>query len=462
MASHQDVLQHPRQTRTAAMSTQPDAGDFGFEHGVSTSLLRTNLELGRFDAVKADLARLPVGRFFEDLELFTINAQFLQRSNRFQELDEFCGRALNEENKPPRFRATAYLHWSGNALNVGAYTDVADSLTRFIHATRIQEVGHDLYVRLLGNLGMAWLRLREFELCRQAFQNALAVAERGGNREVVSEALGYLGLVERTTLDWENAESLLVEAARIQSEEGASRREVTTLINLAALRLIRGRFALAINTARRAAILAEELSESRRAGLAQILIGWSALRLGNHKTATSQLLRVRRGAAARGDLRTFALTHEYLGELALREGRLEAARRWLQRAYRLVESVPERDIMGEAQCRLAEVELHSGNVERALELVATALAAFEEMNDRYEMYVCKRVYGQVLLTMERRDDAIGELDEALAFFQHVDERFESHRVIRLLDAARSGGRAQDVDLINLPLDDSAFGSAEKV
>lgn len=433
------------------VSNQPSPGP-----EVSRTLLRTNLELGRFEAVETDLAKLPEGSI-NDPEILSIRARLLQMTGRSAELRELCDRFLDAAVQPPALRAVAHLHWANSRIHdTGEYRVVAERLTPFLNEIDGSQVGHATYSRLLCNLGMAWFRLREFGDARRYFHDALAIAERAATREVVSEVLGYLGLVEQSTLDWTKADALLLEASRIQSEEGSGRKELTTLVNLANLRLIRGQFTLCLNAAQRAARLAEELSEHRRAGLAQILLSWASLRLGRYKTAGRQLLRVRKGASVRGELRTFALTHEYLGELALRERRLGAARRWLKRAYRLIESVPDRDIMGEVQCRLAEVELQSGNTELALDLVITARAAFEKMNDCYEINVCKRVHGQVLLTLDRRAEAIEVLDEALAFFRQVDERFESYRVERLLDAAHSGGKAEDVDLINLPLDDEGI------
>jgi len=257
-----------------------------------------------------------------------------------------------------------------------------------------------------------------------------------------------IGLNAKAGRDWDEAEALHGAAVDLYQRHGLVQNLIVAMANLSVLRLFRGHFQSAEFALMRTLALAEECGDDVRRLVAIRDRALTLARTGRLETARSEFNHALTLTRRHGTPRHHALLHEYLGELALHEGRLGVARRWLKKGYELARRTPELDIMGETRCRLAEVELRAGNVELARAIIDECLADFEKMEDLYEVAVCRRVRGEVLSAQGADDEARTAWEQALEFFEAIGERYEREKVVRLLRGDSAVGAAGGSD--NLP------------
>jgi len=352
-------------------------------------------------------------------------------------------RVLRETFEPlsnsadPELRAIAALQVGRCEMGVGRYEAAASSASAALSNQDIGSVPARDRAELHALLGRCFFRLRMPEVATNHLRVSTSLFEASGHREGVADSLILLGLVEKGSDRWDQSEALTLQALATYRGLADPTKVLTATINLSVLRIFRGRFEAAIDPARRAVVLADELGDMNRRALSRVNLGLLLLRSDDNSGSREMLGSALRLATGPERRRTRALAHEYLGELALKERRLGDAARWLARGRTLAAINPDTDILGELDCREAEVHLANGAAERALKSVVSAKARFEESQDAFEVAVASRVLGEVLSSLQRFDEARVVLEAAAAFFRRIGERFESAKVEKLLHSSNS-------------------------
>ena len=256
-------------------------------------------------------------------------------------------RVLRETFEPlsnsadPELRAIAALQVGRCEMGVGRYEAAASSASAALSNQDIGSVPARDRAELHALLGRCFFRLRMPEVATNHLRVSTSLFEASGHREGVADSLILLGLVEKGSDRWDQSEALTLQALATYRGLADPTKVLTATINLSVLRIFRGRFEAAIDPARRAVVLADELGDMNRRALSRVNLGLLLLRSDDNSGSREMLGSALRLATGPERRRTRALAHEYLGELALKERRLGDAARWLARGRTLAAINPD-------------------------------------------------------------------------------------------------------------------------
>lgn len=352
--------------------------------------------------------------------------------------------AALSDSQNPDVRALATIQLAHVRMERGLYSEAAEQLREGIVDSLTARCCGRLLGQLWEFLGRCQFRLRATDAARQSLHTAVSILEASGSREGVADALTVLALIEKCSDRWDRSEALTLQAVETYRDSSKPFKVLAATNNLAVLRIFRGWFESAMDPAHRAIRLAEEVGDLRLRTGTRIMLAVLQIRTERFLEARKTLAEALGLARTQATPRYRALACEYAGELALREGRLDDARRWLARGSVAAALNPDNDVLGEIDARAAEVALAEGAETKALELVDRALTRFTKANDAYEIAVARRVRGEILIAMGRGEEARGELLEAQDFLARISERFESVRVTNLLQRLE-GRRTSEAD-----------------
>jgi len=235
---------------------------------------------------------------------------------------------------------------------------------------------------------------------------------------------------------------------------------------------------------RRALAAFETTGDERRAAIAYNNLGILASRQGDHEGAAGWYQRAVRIQARRGDRTGLALAYNNLGtlhggagdveravrfltesvrirersghsslaigyanlgEMYLRQGRLDEAGDYLERAVALCAAGRgPAYLMPDAWRMLAELHLARGEAERATEAARRGLAAAEESGDRPRAGVAGRVLGEALAAGGETEEAAARLAAAVALLEQLDQPVELARAYAALAAQVGDPEATDL------------------
>ena len=332
----------------------------------------------------------------------------------------------------PDVRLLATIQLAHVEMEKGLYLDAVTRLRRGIEDPAAATASARLVGQVREFLGRCYFRLREIDSARQSLHAAIPILEASGCREGVADALSVLSLVEKCSDRWDRCESLTLQALETYRDISKPFKILAATNNLAVLRSFRGWFESAIDPAQRAVSLSDEVGDTRMKTSARQTLALILIRTGKCDLARGPLATAFRLSAVQPNPRYRALTCEYAGELAFRDGRLDDASRWLARGTKAAAINPDEDVLGEIEARAAEVALARGKSHEALELAERALVRFTRAGDAYEIAVAKRVRGEILISLGRVEEARRDLVDSLDFLNRISERFEFARATELL------------------------------
>ena len=260
------------------------------------------------------------------------------------------------------------------------------------------------------NLGTIALRLGEIDRAREFYESALFTFRRIDHREGIARALNNLGLLLTPTPRWKEALDYLQRALAVSEEAGNSPRIASHCLNLGVLLTKCCEWTRALQTLSRALLIFRENDNSTGITRSLLALGNLKRRLGQQKIAAAQYVQALDLARSRGYRREEVLALEFLGEMALREGRFEEARSSLSEALQKAKAVaPEGDLVSEVVRRLAEEAFLRGDPVGATRMATDAAWISERISDRCEMGSCLRILGLAAWETGRPDAAIRHL-----------------------------------------------------
>ena len=308
---------------------------------------------------------------------------------------------------------------------------------------------HEELAEVEMRLGHVYARRGQFEEAPRSFLNALATFRRIGHQSGEAKALNALGLQHKNACQWREAVHYL-EQARVIAERGGHQL-LGPHLNLGLCHLKVGKWELAEQNLKVAERIAHELGKQTDIVRVQLTQGMLAMRR-RHWNEALTLFNTAGSVATQNDYRREAiLAQEFLGELYLEMGDLDAAEQNLQAALPLArELAAEGDLVDEILRRLSDLRLAQGRFDEAIPLAEESLRLVERNGDRYARPSCIRALALAQLSSGNREHGERLMESALLGFEEIAEAYQkgvTHmRYGRFLAAAAVGsGSAADLE-----------------
>lgn len=275
------------------------------------------------------------------------------------------------------------------------------------------------------NLGTIAYRIGEIDRAREYYESALFTFRRIDHREGIARALNNLGLLLRQTSRWKEALDYFERALAVSEEAGNSPRIASHCLNLGLLLTKRCEWTRALQTLSRALLIFRESDNSTGIARSLIALGNLKRRFGQVKVAASHYEQALDLARRHGYRREEVLAYEFIGEMALREGRFEEARSALSEALRKAEKVaPEGDLVAEVRRRFGEEAIARGDAAGATRWATDAAWIAERIGDQCELGSCLRILGMAAWESGRPESALNLLQRSVEILSTTPEVLE--------------------------------------
>jgi DNA-binding NtrC family response regulator/tetratricopeptide (TPR) repeat protein len=161
-------------------------------------------------------------------------------------------------------------------------------------------------------------------------------------------------------------------------------------------------------------------------------LGWVHFRCGDLARAEESLNEAARLGEAVEDRYMLASTERRRAELALAQGRIEAARGFLARSASHAADLKLQKEQGEVQRVEALLAIACSDAGNALELLARSEATLDAFGDTYELALTRLQHGRLLVELGRPEDAVPRLQAAARTFRRLAVAAEAEEASRLL------------------------------
>ncbi|MCB9465047.1 MAG: sigma 54-interacting transcriptional regulator [Candidatus Eisenbacteria bacterium] len=288
---------------------------------------------------------------------------------------------------------------------------------------------------------------------RVHYESALSTFRRVDDSDGIARALNNLGTLLINTPRWREAKEYLARAVSVAEEGGNYARIASLCLNLGILCYKTGEWELGSKYLGRALAISKDTAPFRVIKC-HVALGRMKLRRREFVAAEAHFHQALDAARERGQTREEALSLEFLGEHALREGDYERARSYLEQGKRIaVEVAPANDVVGEIESRLAELEMVTGHPDRARVVADNAVRITTGINDSVEVGRSLRIRGEAELALGLRVEARASLDESVRILDGTPDVIERElaRVARAKLWACSSGSGDEAGHSRRPL-----------
>ena len=297
-------------------------------------------------------------------------------------------------------RETGFGQGERSALNqlAGIYGMRGDSdkaLECYRQCLEASTKAGDLYGRALNfhNIGWALESMGRWTEATEHFHRAIALGEEHGYYELLLACRMALGELALKRSDYESAAFILrqvIEAVREMKHAGQ--------------------------------LLRDALSD----------LGWAHFRSGDLAQAEETLNEAARLSENTGDRCTLAIVGMRRAEVALAQGRLDAARDLLAQAARHASDLKLRKEQGEVLRVEALLSAARAETGPALELFSRAETTLEPLGDTFELAQARLQRGRLLFELQRSEEALPLLQTAARTFRRLSVVAEAEEAGRLL------------------------------
>ncbi len=285
----------------------------------------------------------------------------------------------------------------------------------------------------LNQLACIYALRGDLEKALACYRDALDASTRAGDSEGRATHLHNLGWTLAAMGRWAEATEHLHRAIALCEEHGYRHLLLGTRMQLGALSLKRSDYDNA-TLMFKAVIAAEREARSSGRMLREALssLGWTCFRAGDLAQAEETLDEAAQLSRAAEDRLLLATIGLRQSELALAQGRLDAASNLLAETSRHAVDLNLRNEQGEAQRVEALIAAARGDAGRAIDLLAQSGATLEPLGDTYELALTRLQHGRLLLDVGRSEQALPLLQASARTFRRLSVVAESEEANRLL------------------------------
>jgi len=323
-------------------------------------------------------------------------------------------RLKRQANAPPEV-VMASLNAVGEAqFALGRYDEALatfEEANAMAERLGIREVSSDL----LNGIGMAQFGLNRLDRALASFTASLRLRrELGAPKEIVVQSLNNIGSVYLSSGQHGQALPYLEEALAIFREAGNAEAIATGLNNLGYAYASLNRHDQALACYEEALALRKPLNTPRETATVFNNTGLLFVAMGRHDDAVARhkaALNIRTGA---GDRKGIAESLSNLGFAYNAVGEYDTALNRFEEALKLHEALNDRRAMSTGLNNLASVYDTLGQYEKALQYHERALALRRELNIPADVAITLNNMGMIQLNLGRYDKALALFEESLA------------------------------------------------
>ena len=251
---------------------------------------------------------------------------------------------------------------------------------------------------VLSALGTLYAENGRSGLAREAYEEAIVVAVRAGERRWQGGVLGNLGVLLMNAGRYDEAEAACSEALLIARECGDRRWEGNALCNLGFIYLQQRALDHAESELEQALVLARHMGHRTLEITALCNLGLVSDARGDSLAASVRHREAVEGAEHIGDARTEAQFRTCLGASLARAGQQGEAHTCLERAIELARRTEDESVIGLALCSMAEAHYLAGAVHLADAAVREAARLADSSRQPLESELVMRVHEVRLLS----------------------------------------------------------------
>ncbi|MGJ3251911.1 MAG: tetratricopeptide repeat protein [Elainellaceae cyanobacterium] len=274
----------------------------------------------------------------------------------------------------------------------------------------------------LGNLGIAYRNLGDYQQAIDLYEQYLAIAREIGDRRGEGNALGNLGLAYWSLGDYPQAIDLYEQQLVIAREIGDRRGEGNALGNLGITYDNLGDYQQAIDLYEQQLVIAREIGDRSGEGTALGNLGIAYDNLGDYQQAIDfyeqQLVITRKIGDRQGE--GAALGN--LGSAYLSLGDYPQAIDFYEQVLVIFRKIGDRSGEGTALGNLGSAYLSLGDYQQAIDLYEQRLAIAREIGDRSGEGTALGNLGSAYLSLGDYQQAIERYQQALAIAQEIGDR----------------------------------------
>jgi predicted ATPase len=259
----------------------------------------------------------------------------------------------------------------------------------------------------------------ERELERAALDEALALADAGGDAGLRAKARTFLGWHLLQTSGYAAAQEWLEQALDLAREAEDREIEARTTGNLGSVFLGRGRYEQARAQYEKYLALAREIGDRQGEASATGNLGIVFWRQGRYEEARAQYEKCLALVREIGDRHREASATGNLGSVFLDEGRYEEARAQYERCLALAREIGYRHGEANVTGNLGAVFLSEGRYEEARAQCERCVALAREIGDRHGEAVAMGNLGTVLCSQGRYEGARAQYEKCLTLAREI-------------------------------------------
>ncbi len=228
-------------------------------------------------------------------------------------------------------------------------------------------------------LGRAMVQQGDYGGARAEFEEALRLAKRHGDRELVASSTRNLGLALYRLGEFDAARASLAEAATISGEVGDPRGEASAINILGAVAYALGDMGDVLTYFERSLQIYRQVGARQGEGMPLTNLGIMALYLGDYALAQQRFTETLQLQREIGDRNGEAISLFRLGQVASDQSQYAEAVTWMEKSLTLRQMMGDRDGTAESMAGLAHALLGLDRLAEAEALFEAAIALRGEL-----------------------------------------------------------------------------------
>lgn len=289
-------------------------------------------------------------------------------------------------------------------------------------------------------------RKGENERAVDFLRSALSVARLMNDREQVGTCLNNLGLACKSLGKWAESQAYLEESLHIAEEVGQHLQKGGRLANLGIIYSKRGYWKRAHRCWAEALEVLVRIGNKWELVSVYLAMGHYHLTYRDFERAQQYYVLAMKEASDNGDARGSALSFEYMGDVEMASGRIDAAERYYRQALEIGEEIaPQGDLVVEVMRRLADVETARGRCQAALDLALEAVRIAADIGEIFEQGCGLRSKACAEFGLGEWEKARADFDRAIQMLSSIGEKKDlALTYLRAGELLQSQGASLDV------------------
>ncbi len=263
-------------------------------------------------------------------------------------------------------------------------------------------------------------------------EKAIKIAEMIDNKSIKDTSCRILGNIYRIKGELDSARNFFEESLRLSKEMKDEDGVAVAYNNLSNVYLLKGELRKALEYQKMSLALKEAKGQISAIAVSRLNMGVIYEDMGDWEEAIECFYRAMVEKEKLKDLAGIALCYNNIGEIYLKKGKLEKAIPLFERAISYAEKADSLPRKAEAMANLGEANLLAGNPMRAMNLYVDVMEMCSKIGQKDELAKTYRRMGELLLSLGEEKEAVDFLAKALSLIVEVGVKKEEGNVRRAL------------------------------